>query len=1262
MPIGIQSPYQPPMSPTSPQQAEYSRRMGRLQRNYTELPDGKWVKNEDLKRLEQQDKEQGTSYAQIAREKGLDAVYKAIDADKKAFEASHTQVRSGEWMTNEAWQKILDQDKAEGTSYAKIAQSQGIDAMNDQIKKDFEQFKSSHTQLGSGEWVPNDEWQKLVDADKANGTDFAKIAQEKGLEAANTAIEQWATQSDKTTKEFKDTHFEVRNGEWVTNEDWQKILDFDKANGTNYAKVAQKDGIDAMNAAMQQEVMKDEKQYEQWKSTHVELGDGQWITKEAYDTIKAADAKNGTNYAGIALKSGISAMEKAVDADFKADNYKLKSGEWVSLSDWNEIKAYDKENGTNYAYIADLKGLDAMNAAMQADYQQAQQAWGDFTKTHIQLGADEWITTTQWNQLNSMTLPDSREAMNTILKQNGTIDALKKLTYDTRLEAKGMLGVYKDMVASNPDIYPYSVIGMLLGYDAMVAAINKDIKAAQQVQQVPFTAKDIIDNPGITDDAKLILLKGIDQGIIIPKSYTSPTAFDIPLSIQEIMLSKGITDEAKYQLTKALEAGIITYKMEVPVAISEIMANPKLTTEAKNVLMEGIAVGIVQPAPESVNRLKQMFTFTAELLVPGVYLARNWNSLPDWQKGLVAGLDLLFFVPVIGEAGHGARVVSVAGKAGTAARLESALSYGGKEIIRQILFPVELLKTAGSLGKPVKVATRVGEIETLTGMKAVQKNTINVIQAFGGKIKGSLSSIETLVRPTKLPESVVTDIYHTIKIPISKFDSLEQAFKYRADMIKAASKSGNAIVVDIGDSVITIKRSPLMRELGGGISHSTPVGDVFQTGMVVEWKKGMPLIEQGIFTSPEVSMRFSQMSAFGVTGGVKGTKPAVYITSPALAAKAETTTKIYKGMLEGEAVFKVGVDLPKPQQVLFTRMGHNGTRVDLLLEKRLTKTQILKLKAEGLIEQVKNFYQPSITITNKTGKTLDAAEIEKLAKIIGETDKGLARNIRAVAAEPEALFRVFGRLSQPTAYRVSNVYGDNRIQMVVSEAQRKPNETDTSYVARINREVVKGTVPRSDLDRIVTESNRGIRESKRTPAPRVDTKELYKPLSRLTTGKQAVRELGRPRISGETPRRGAPRSPRVERMLRLADEPLRAKVPLPEDDKKPTTDIPAGSIAWRQGIVWKYIPPPWLQDKPISTRMAPTGATLGGRTPAQTVQMIGKPDASVPESFVIDMGVTDIYVTDYGKTIKFKGKGLKTRASGVRSRTKGMRQGISTSK
>jgi hypothetical protein len=100
------------------------------------------------------------------------------------------------------------------------------------------------------------------------------------------------------------------------------------------------------------------------------------------------------------------------------------------------------------------------------------------------------------------------------------------------------------------------------------------------------------------------------------------------------------------------------------------------------------------------------------------------------------------------------------------------------------------------------------------------------------------------------------------------------------------------------------------------------------------------------------------------------------------------------------------------------------------------------------------------------------------------------------------------------------------------------------------------------------------------------------------------------------------------------------------------TVLPAGSITWATGAlgkgknkkpVWKWIAPPYTQDKPYTLTAPPMGALrTNSRIPSETIQMIGEPDARVPRRITVDQGIVDILVSEGGKHIEFTGGGLKT--------------------
>jgi len=117
---------------------------------------------------------------------------------------------------------------------------------------------------------------------------------------------------------------------------------------------------------------------------------------------------------------------------------------------------------------------------------------------------------------------------------------------------------------------------------------------------------------------------------------------------------------------------------------------------------------------------------------------------------------------------------------------------------------------------------------------------------------------------------------------------------------------------------------------------------------------------------------------------------------------------------------------------------------------------------------------------------------------------------------------------------------------------------------------------------------------------------------------------------------------------------------LPSEGKAPARlaeVIPENSYAWKQGIYWKYIPPPYDMDKPITMPkgVAPQGAKIGGRTPQETIQMVGLKEGVTPKDVSIDLGVVDAFITAGGTRITFAGKGEGTNVgTRIPSTTKGM--------
>jgi len=1053
-------------------------------------------------------------------------------------------------------------------------------------------FFKYHTKLDSGEWVSDSDIKSIKQLE--SGTDYLKMLNEQGVEATNTKIKE----------DFETTHTQLPSGEWVSNSTIADIERADLENGTNYMEILNTQGI----TALRDEMNKDNQEYQDFVASHTELANNEWVTNDDWKAIVDADTANGTNYADIAKSQGLDAMK----AQLEADTHLLDTGERVSTEDWNSIVSQDTANNTTFASIYQTQGIEAGNQSIQTYKDNATTILNKIPDNYSVVRSGE----TQYDFL-------AAYAAGKITKSD-----LATLGISTNLPAflengeHNPYATWDDYIANNVmlagDDQTYRSWMSKTDFDSLTPEMQaKYMQWGNRVEYLAESRSEIENNTAYSDSVKQTLLNGIDAGYFIP--LDEPHRTSLWESITPWNEEHGQTFFNLSWLSEIMPGGRVYY-------LPEGIENPTW----QQIQEYNWDIRASQPS----ITLTPLIT-TAMLLVPGVYVATNWNRMSVGEKVLSIGLDVLSVLPIIAAVGKGARSASVVTEVGEMAasgtRLKAAFSAGGKELVSQILWMPELGSTIAGLGTPVKI----GE-ETLTGLKAITYNTKQVLKATGGRVKASLSSIETMVSPTKLPETVVTDAYHSLKIPISKLGTEADAIRAKEQILRAASKPGNYIIVDAGDNIIHLRRSPLMNELGGGLAHATPAGEEFATGFIVNYKKGMPLKEQGLFVSPEPLTRFAGQAAFGSTGK----KAVIVIVSPEVAEKAVFNPKIYKRMIEAEGVIDVGTALPKPKQILYTRLGDTGQKVELHLGKALTKSQILKLKAQGLIEQVKNIYKPSIWIESKSGRSLSSSELKVLEEILEDGNAGVARNLRTIASDPRGFVQVWNRLRQPdiyTSYTSVDTLGN--VTTRTENFEQRKGESTAAYLTRAKKFINDRALV--DGKRLLPDSYRDIDIEDTT---RVDAERPELRASTLNR-EPIVARADTPREYAET------------------HKPSTIKAPTEGDSDEKEREIPNGSIAWKQGMFWKYIPPPWNQQKPITLRNMPKGARAGGRTPAQTVQMIGEPDANVPSSVSVDLGVVDLYITEKGKHIEFSGGGLKTTVGDrLSSSTKGMSVGASASK
>ena len=524
----------------------------------------------------------------------------------------------------------------------------------------------------------------------------------------------------------------------------------------------------------------------------------------------------------------------------------------------------------------------------------------------------------------------------------------------------------------------------------------------------------------------------------------------------------------------------------------------------------------------------------AELVVPGVYLKNRWGDLSTGERAAFIAIDIISIVPIIAALSRGAKTVGVAGRV---ARLSAGAKEAGREAALLVTAPIDMLiHPAGT------IKTAAKEVRTLA---------------------------ENMFHPRKLPEAILTTSEGTVRLKVTEVTTPEQARAIRDQLMDLAMK-GERPIIEIGGARVELARSPLIRELKGGAAHATPTGEVFEGGLVVSKKVGMPASEQGLFLSHEPLPRFAEASAFGKTGD----KPAIVIFSREVAEKSVPTGKIYDSpfgaVAEMERKFPVGFEVPGVEQKLFTRIGPTGQRVEIYLGKPLSARQIAKLKLEGLVETFKAPFKPAINVRNfdqGIGGLIpsQADDLVKVLRASGNIDE--ARNLERAIRLSRSM-----RSAAPTTPRVLG-----RFQRARKRAARERPDR-----RRIERERPERERP----ERERAERERAERERAERERPERERPERERP-------------------ERERPERERPERERLEReRIRITDDNGRIRFPRGGSDKEKRKTIKAssGAIAWRQGElhgkdVWHVLMHPYESESDY--------VTVLGRKPSNTTSVKG---------------------------------------------------------
>ena len=492
---------------------------------------------------------------------------------------------------------------------------------------------------------------------------------------------------------------------------------------------------------------------------------------------------------------------------------------------------------------------------------------------------------------------------------------------------------------------------------------------------------------------------------------------------------------------------------------------------------------------------------------------------------------------------------------------------------------------------------------------------------------------------------------------------------------------------------IVIEPTPVSRGLGGALWRATPDRSPYKALEHTIEVKGQEAAE---FYSLQAAPRFAMSSAHGRAA----TKPALimvytksgqltayptsvsyakslslmesrgfdYLGSGRAKSGAYAPIKTYAGQFENEAMLPNGMTIFREQNLRSRLLGAGAgefvTTVDgwvlpvyRFVEKGATVPKadlatLAAIRVNSLIHGIR-------VLLGKKGFKLESgyAEINTLVRQFELIGKAAMSGLKGAVAE-----RAYSNaVERAMREKIDAVYREANANGVLDRSYReRPEVYERAYLdrvvyslARVDRYKTSRDLYRADSSYTTARAQGPRRETARYTIERMARELRTARTARTTRTVRAVRaaRVERQPYRDITIRRTTrptvpPRIPVPPRRT-ITTPGKRLALPRDEGEGKEAIRVPLWSIAWRQGAVWKYVPPPWDQPKPITLSQAPIGAVkTGNKTPRDTIQLIGKPNRrskiKVPESASVDLGVVDILVTKYGRAIEFKGQGEKT--------------------
>ena len=353
--------------------------------------------------------------------------------------------------------------------------------------------------------------------------------------------------------------------------------------------------------------------------------------------------------------------------------------------------------------------------------------------------------------------------------------------------------------------------------------------------------------------------------------------------------------------------------------------------------------GIIAAAPTLKALAKEGIIAT----VPIYGTIHMWDRSPNWLKAVNIASDLVVLIPILGQAAYAA-------KAGQS--LRSTLVHLA---VAEITAPITAIR------HPVRtIRSIIDPIETLLDPR---KLPLQVLEARAGTIR--IPAYPEAVQ--KLPGYKARNLVTRSEDLIAEFDPRDVIAARNALTDQAIS--GHSPHTILGRTEITTQAPVFQKVLGEAAMSNMPDLRNALVGMKVG-EISMPGGRRPqLYVAPGRMEQYVQRTAGGLTSlplsqkakiavslgelpknNIKGT---LIIRDPKILAELEHSGKLWRGAAEIEKRAPLGLDIPKPSQILYTRSPVTGEKTALLIiGKPLTQVEIAKLKLLAPLETMRSIF------------------------------------------------------------------------------------------------------------------------------------------------------------------------------------------------------------------------------------------------------------------------------------------------------------------